>query len=77
MTAAQLTAQPDIGTQAVNQPAVAPARMAAPKAKDIAEKQLEDGGVWHRAGQGIKGVDGREPAPGRGSSPAARSGRPA
>jgi hypothetical protein len=44
MPATGLAAQPDVGPEAINEPRLAPAGMAAAQPDDIAKKQLDDGG---------------------------------
>jgi hypothetical protein len=58
VTTAALAAQSDVRPEAVDQPAVASARMDATKTHDIAEQQGQDASDRH-AGQGIRGAADR------------------
>jgi hypothetical protein len=40
---ARFAADPDVGAEAVDEPRLPTARVTAPEADDVAEKQLEDG----------------------------------
>ena len=73
MAAATLAAQADVGAEAIDEPGVATARMAASEPDDVAQEQRRGRAGLASARQGIKA--GAAHAPGRGSgwSPAARS----
>lgn len=51
MTSARLAPQADVGAETIDEPGVATARMASPKADHIAQEQRKDGRLGHRAGR--------------------------
>ena len=74
--ATRLAAQPDIRSEPVHEPGIAPARVAPAKPQDVAEQQGQDGSDRH-GGQAIRAAVGRAPGRVHGPSRARRRDRAA